>query len=128
MAGNLNIGNIINLLKPKNIEDVKGLIQAYSSFLSPEQHEKLQHLITELENPNGPNKEHITNLTDSLKQDIDSCEAAQVLKNENISVPSGETMVEAMAEKEDEYGKSPKNKEEKRERHEKRRKKHRKRS
>lgn len=98
MAGNLNIGNLINLLKPKNIEEVKGLINAYSSFLSPAQQEKLQNLITELENPNGPNKENITNLTDSLKQDIDQSEAAEILQQENITVPSGENIEQAFGE------------------------------
>ena len=98
MAGNLNIGNLINLLKPKNIEEVKGLINAYSSFLSPEQQQKLGNLITELENPNGPNKENISNLTDSLKQDIDQSEAAQILQQENINVPSGQNMEQAMGE------------------------------
>lgn len=96
MAGNLNIGNLINLLKPKNIEEVKGLVNAYSSFLSPQQQEKLGSLIQELENPNGPNRENITNLTDSLKQDIDQSEAAEILEQEHISVPSGETVSEAM--------------------------------
>lgn len=108
MAGNLNLGNLINLLKPKNIEEVKGLVNAYSSFLSPEQQEKLSNLIGELENPNGPNRENISNLTDSLKQDIDQSEAAEILQNENITVPDRETVEAAMgeeAEQEEERGK-----------------------
>ncbi len=111
MAGNLNIGNLINLLKPKNIEEVKGLVNAYSSFLSPEQQEKLGNLINELENPNGPNRENITNLTDSLKQDIDQSEAAEILQKENITVPDRETVEEAMGEQpEEETGRHRKRK------------------
>ena len=104
MAGNLNLGNLINLLKPKNIEEVKGLVNAYSSFLSPEQQEKIGNLINELENPNGPNRENISNLTDSLKQDIDQSEAAEILQNENISVPDRETVEAAMGEEPEEEG------------------------
>lgn len=114
MAGNLNIGNLINLLKPKNIEEVKGLVNAYSSFLSPQQQEKLQTLIGELENPDGPNRENISNITDSLKQDIDQSEAAEILNQENITVPSGETVNQAMGEEsqkeEEETGKHRKRK------------------
>ena len=111
MAGNLNLGNIINLLKPKNIEEVKGLVNAYSSFLSPEQQEKLSNLIGELENPDGPNRENISNLTDSLKQDIDQSEAAEILQNENITVPDRETVEAAMGEEpEEERGKHRKRK------------------
>ena len=104
MAGNLNLGNLINLLKPKNIEEVKGLVNAYSSFLSPEQQEKIGNLINELENPNGPNRENISNLTDSLKKDIDQSEAAEILQNENISVPDRETVEAAMGDVPEEEG------------------------
>ncbi|MCI8336267.1 MAG: hypothetical protein HFI72_03815 [Peptococcaceae bacterium] len=104
MAGNLNLGNLINLLKPKNIEEVKGLVNAYSSFLSPEQQEKIGNLINELENPNGPNRENISNLTDSLKKDIDQSEAAEILQNENIPVPDRETVEAAMGDAPEEEG------------------------